>query len=113
MSGDYCLNETSLPSSIDSHVIPPEEPFVKDITQSFYKLYPNPVRNRLHFEITSEFISDKAIISLFGMRGEKLLSMELYETGNHTFDLSAFPAGLYIVHILKADELFVEKIIKQ
>ena len=69
-------------------------------------LYPNPTTGILHVETGGERIVGATAVSVHGQRHP------LHVSGNRT-DLSALPAGIYILEIISNNNMYNFKIIKQ
>ncbi|HHN47818.1 MAG TPA: T9SS type A sorting domain-containing protein, partial [Bacteroidales bacterium] len=52
-------------------------------------------------------------VAIFNMMGEKILKEEFSGVSRHQFNLSAFPAGIYLVRVILDDKITTEKIIRQ
>ncbi|MCS6905471.1 MAG: FG-GAP-like repeat-containing protein [Bacteroidia bacterium] len=79
------------------------------------KAYPNPAQEVLQIEI-SGLESENALISLYNLTGEKLITTSLErstETLTTYFNLGQLPAGLYLLEVKWGNKQFTEKIIKQ
>lgn len=93
----------------------PDRPMLSDLSV-YYNIYPNPVRDYLTLEY---YLSDAApvSISLFDMGG-RLLEKKDFDrqaAGVHTetLPMDVCPKGNYILHLVVADKVYTEKIIKE
>ena len=77
----------------------------EEITNPLIRAYPT----LFNHSIQVEGVSDAAIINVFGIGGELVLSTT---PNNLPMDLSHFQNGLYILEILDGDQRHVTKIVK-
>ena len=84
-----------------------EDEKVQDV-ESYMKLYPNPTNGVLNIE--TNFQSYR--LELINSNG-KLSKIEQFENSNGSIDLNDLPKGLYIIRIIKDNEVFIHKIIYQ
>ncbi|MEL6987773.1 MAG: T9SS type A sorting domain-containing protein, partial [Bacteroidota bacterium] len=82
--------------------------------QESYKIYPNPVRDQLGFNITS--LKDNiANFQIIDAMGKEMINTEraLYEGENLlSFDTEYLPAGNYYIHYSDGEQSIIEKFIK-
>jgi subtilisin family serine protease len=111
--GDYCNSPESLLASFadEQETEMPVAVIASDVP--FYRVYPNPTKGNLWFELTGAHISDNVDIVVYSLLGERILHVSLNGAVQHTFDLMHMPVGMYLLYIVKNDEVFIEKIIRQ
>jgi len=74
------------------------------------KMYPNPVKDRLHIQIPSR---DTAIhMSLYDILGKEIQSHAV-SNGDNTVDVSRLPKGVYILTLASKHMTKTFKLIKQ
>lgn len=73
------------------------------------RVYPNPVSQQLYFDLPETARS----AALFDLQGRKLLSMSLLNKGIHSFDLSGFEDGVYLLSINSASGSDKITVVKQ
>lgn len=73
------------------------------------KMYPNPADAEVNFEAQS----DIKAIDIFALSGSKALSVTDIADSKTTVDVSALPAGNYVVTIATADGIAVKRLIKR
>ena len=105
-AGPYCL-APSMPS-MDST----ENELPRSIELSPFKIYPNPTTGNFILELKGEVPTDKIIVAVYGMWGEKVLSEVLIGERKHEFSLSDRPAGVYFIHVISGNMSETSKIIK-
>ena len=79
------------------------------------KLSPNPVTDELHLQLYSKS-GEIAEIELWQPSGMRILSRDLPLSGGEnalTIPVSSLPAGLYFIRVLKGNEVWQERWIKQ
>ena len=79
-----------------------------------YKLYPNPTHSTFTVELHSP-MHDASPVSIYilSMRGE-VIEQRTVEAGQPAvFSLEGHQPGVYLVRILFADQIFVERLIKR
>jgi len=72
------------------------------------KVYPTPVKDKLSFESSGTI----KIIELFDFQG-RLISKINVDSGNYILNMSSYPKGIYMVHIITRDKSYVKKVIKE
>jgi len=84
--------------------------FEKPVYSDLVKVYPNPVVNKL----SVEFISDEEsnyIVQVFSVTGKMLYFREYLNIEGKKkeyIDVSAFPTGLYIVHVFSRNKVIMK-----
>ncbi|GHT53758.1 hypothetical protein FACS189451_10990 [Bacteroidia bacterium] len=80
----------------------------------YFSCYPNPVHNLLEVQLSFRE-SSPVQLSLYSLSGKELYRSEGESTtGYHsTIDMSAYPAGTYLLRVLAGEASKTEKIIKQ
>ena len=77
---------------------------------SVEKIYPNPVKDKLHIKVKSNFNSyDVKIISMQG----KTVFYKNNLSSQEEISLSGLPSGMYICKIIKDEECIHFKLLKQ
>ncbi len=74
------------------------------------KISPNPASDRI--QITGSDLSDRAHVIIYNINGLRVLSVSDIGTGS-SIDISAIPAGSYIVHYNSGSDIAVRKLIIQ
>jgi|GEM_PF-943443 len=76
------------------------------------RVYPNPTTGSFTIEFPdSEPLQTK--VSIFGMRGEKILEQEAILTNSMIFSLEGEQPGIYFIHTVRSNRIENAKIIKQ
>lgn len=76
-----------------------------------YSIYPNPVKDR--FQLLSVNIMKDTKVIIYNLSGSAILSREIQNSNEQTFDLSAYPTGIYTMIIVAPEGKKELKIIKQ
>lgn len=105
-NGPYCLTP-SMPK-----VAPTEDKTLISIEQSSFKIYPNPTIGAFILELKEGFPADKVTVTVYGMRGEKVLTEVINGNRKHELSLSNSPAGIYFIRVITGDKAETAKIIK-
>ncbi len=71
------------------------------------KIYPVPVKN----ELFVDNVSENTLLQLFNSNGSLLISKEL-NSGKNALDVSAIPAGMYIIKLISNQQTITRKIVK-
>lgn len=75
---------------------------------STFKAYPNPVKDVLNLEYTSEITSVKVV----NMLGQEVISRDV-KANTATLDMASFTPGIYIVNVTSPDGVKSLKVVKQ
>jgi hypothetical protein len=82
--------------------------------ETFFKVYPNPTSGRFTLEMNLFQTTNKVIVEVYGMRGERILSEEITPGQYvHAFSLMGHLPGVYIIRVLNGDRFGVGKVIKR
>lgn len=107
-NGQFC---SSLSPSMPAVVTSQEEHLI-GIEKSSFQIYPNPTTGNFILEFKGEVPTDKVILDVYGMWGEKLMSEMLNGEPKHEFSLSDRPSGVYFIHVISGNKSETSKIIK-
>lgn len=111
LAGEYCSNPksvVSLPEELYKPVVR-----TKPDEKSFFTVYPNPTDGQFTLELNEVTDYSTITVEIFSMLGEKVISLELPLLKQYLFDLSSKQTGLYLIRVMKGDEVGVKKVIKQ
>lgn len=78
-----------------------------DFTLNDVKMYPNPVKNTLYFDLNSQ---EKTIIEVYSVLGKKVISKTLI--GSNYINTTNLSQGIYIVRITQGNKTISKKLIK-
>lgn len=74
----------------------------------FLILYPNPVQNELHFNLTGK----TGMLEIFDITGKSLLQKQIPDD-NSSIDISGLKHGIYFVKVFSDSQLVTGKFVKQ
>lgn len=84
---------------------------VNDIELESFKVYPNPVKDRLI--INSPYLNSEAYLMVFDMSGKVVINERLKQTGLQTeIDMSDLSSGIYTIQIVNGKNIQSNKFIK-
>lgn len=107
-AGPFCVTPT-IPAVMTGN----KESQTRSSANAYYKTYPNPTKGDFTLEFTGDLPLKGVNVSIFGIRGEKVMSTALEGKFKHEFSLSNWPAGIYIIHVVTENQIETMKIIKQ
>jgi hypothetical protein len=81
------------------------------VNNHFIRIYPNPTTDIVNVELTESGITT-ANITIYSMRGAKLLQRTISGESKFQFSLSGMSAGLYMVHVQSGERSEIAKVIK-
>ncbi len=79
----------------------------------FFKLYPNPTEGNFTLELTTVGLEQGIKAEVLSMLGDRIFSKELPPQRLHALSLEGHPPGIYIIRVMKGDQLGVERLIKR
>lgn len=103
--------ELNNPSYAKQHVETPV-PVEELLGERKITVYPNPTRGALAVEITGGDQKDQMILSVFSSQGVQLQNRRVTAVTTPV-NMSAYPAGWYILRVQAGDKMTEFKIIKQ
>jgi hypothetical protein len=85
------------------------------ISQATMEIYPNPTEGLVMIQLAGVDENSQAWLSVYDLAGKQLTTLDWskYINTNHTLDLSAYPAGMYLVQVMTGSEVMTEKVVKQ
>ncbi len=78
-----------------------------------FRIYPNPNTGQFTLELSDVAESSTIKVEIFNLIGESIMNVELPERKQYLFDLSARQPGIYLIRVMKGNEVGVEKVVKQ
>lgn len=73
--------------------------------------YPNPVVNDLYVQFPYEV--QQMEITMYSYMGEKVIKMNYYDSYLLELDMRNLPQGVYFIHVVTSDEIFLRQIYKE
>lgn len=107
----YCTLPASMLAS--EEIVVPEIQTGMPVPGTTFKVYPNPSSGVFALELSGVENTEKVTVEVFGMMGERLLRSDLSGSQVYQFDMSAMPRGVYILRVLRGDQTYIQKIIRQ
>jgi hypothetical protein len=80
---------------------------IKEVQNSNFKVFPNPVENTLYIDFNSNFDINNVVVYIFDLKG----SIKYKSVYRESYDVSSLPAGAYVVNV--RDKKMSEAIIIQ
>jgi hypothetical protein len=81
--------------------------------ESFFRIYPNPTLGQFTLELSDVRETSTIKVEIFSLIGESIMNIELPEMKQYLFDLSARQPGIYLIRVMKGDDVGVGKVVKQ
>jgi len=75
--------------------------------------YPNPSNSEVKFYVPESFIGKEATVSIYDMKGEKILEYTFIPTGLISFDFSNFLPGVYILKVISEDKKLTARFVHE
>ena len=112
-SGEYCSNPKTLIAALEGGSSDElvQEPIMNEAL--FFKVYPNPTQGTFTIELNEVRESSTIVVEIFSIVGEKVLGYELPEFKEYLFDLSDCQPGVYLLRVMREDQIGVEKLVRQ
>jgi len=108
--GSYCDKPENLMASAAVEE-EPEELIKAEKKHSILTLFPNPGNGIINLSFDGSYGNDMTQITVFNMLGEKIQEQTLVE-GQALYLTPAQP-GMYVLHIVRGTEVFIEKYLKR
>jgi hypothetical protein len=110
-TGEFCSNPKAIIA--DEDPLPELPPFDFAEKASFFRVYPNPNTGQFTLELSEITESSTINVEIFSLVGESIMNVELPQMKQYLFDLSARQPGIYLIRVMKGDEVGVEKLIRR
>jgi hypothetical protein len=78
----------------------------------FFSIYPNPTTGKFTLELNEIEITDNMVVTVFGIRGERIQQKAIFGNRYYSFDLESRSPGIYLVHVLSDHVNGIKRIIK-
>ncbi|MBP6335902.1 MAG: T9SS type A sorting domain-containing protein [Bacteroidia bacterium] len=116
---DYHCPYTAVDSQLFCIVVkPPNDPFClnpgidENIDELSFQVYPNPANDLLKVIVESEKLHN-ANLFVFNSIGQEILSNEISFQGEHVFNISSWPRGIYEVVLVNTENRTGKRILIQ
>lgn len=97
----------------DEKVFPSEQPYEIQVTDKFFKVYPNPTTGMFTLELAREDDTETITIEIYSMLGENLMRTDLPAVSHYQFNLQERQSGMYLIRVTRGEKIGFVKIIKQ
>jgi hypothetical protein len=88
----------------------------RDKTENLMRVYPNPTKGTFSISFSKDQLKQQeAELNIIDIQGNSILEKryeDLNESTNETFNISNFPAGIYIVSMQIANAIYSQRIVK-
>jgi hypothetical protein len=81
--------------------------------EQFFTIYPNPTTGILTLLLNEPAEEGSIIVEIYSLMGEMISHMLLGNRQHYQFSLGNLPAGIYLVRVMKGDEVETDRFIKQ
>ncbi|KAA9340940.1 T9SS type A sorting domain-containing protein [Adhaeribacter soli] len=81
----------------------------KELPQLNARLYPNPVSGTLHIQLEEQLTATVKVADLTG----RVVRTEVLPAGSSRIDVSALPAGIYLLNVQNGKGTYTSRIVKQ
>ncbi len=106
ITGQFCpAPVTKATPETDNEVVIPEK-------DGFFRIYPNPTPGRFTLEMTETDSGGSIRVEIFSLMGERILQSELPLMKQYQLDLSNRQPGLYLIKVMKGNEVGYFKLIR-
>jgi hypothetical protein len=83
------------------------------LQDSFFRIYPNPTKDRFTVELDRKAVNDKIQVEIYDMKGTRILWEQFSEEYTHDFSLSGRTGGIYLIRVISGAESGTTRIVKQ
>jgi hypothetical protein len=113
--GSYCENATSMLAVMDEEVLADNLPNEHECNAEtpFFKVYPNPTAGDFILELTEYNEFSSITVEIYTIQGQRIISTQLPEGKVFNFSFSERKPGVYLIRVLKDQNVSTGKIIKQ
>ena len=80
---------------------------------SRFRIYPNPTTGVFTLDLGNASGTEKSLVEIYGMRGDKVFSTEITGAGKHELTLAGKPTGVYMIRVISGNNTETARIIKQ
>jgi hypothetical protein len=113
--GSYCENTTSMLAVSDEEII---SDVLTDDTEDrpeppLFKVYPNPTNGDFTLELTEYNEFSTITVEIYTIQGQRIISTQLPEGKVFNFGFADRKPGVYLIRVLKDQNVSTGKIIKQ
>ena len=107
-TGSYCISPAPSTPAVSGE----EEETPAVVSESWFKLYPNPTSGNFTLELTGAGNPADVRVEIYSMHGEKILQTVMHYENQRTFSIGTAPSGIYIIRISAGNETVSRKLVK-
>ncbi len=113
ISTDWCPPQQSLLASFFEEPKPIRQSFEPIQNSGFFKVYPNPTTGDFTLELLKVEEASLLLLEVYTMQGRLITRSELPAQPQHSLSLVGQQPGVFLIRVLKDQEIGTGKIIKQ
>ncbi|MEI6435356.1 MAG: PKD domain-containing protein [Bacteroidota bacterium] len=106
-NGPYCM------PPVKSSIVTENKEKATVPEKRFFRVYPNPTTGEFTVALDGYVPSEKTIVEIYSMKGERIISTEMTDEMTHQFSLVGKPSGLYVVRVVSQSMNGTSRIVKQ
>jgi hypothetical protein len=111
--GNYCQQSESMVATFSEDNETRNWPIETiEHMEKLFMVFPNPTDGTFTL-LLKEATESVIAVEIYSMLGERIMQTQLSGSQQYEFDLSARPEGVYLVRVVRGDEVWVEKVVKQ
>jgi PKD repeat protein len=107
VGGPYCPNPSLHAMAVD------EEDSHKIFEQSPFRIYPNPTGGTFTLELQTDAGQAPATVKIYNMMGGQVAEIRIRPGGEEKISLSNQSPGIYLVRMIRNNEIWIGKVIRQ
>jgi len=100
-----------LPPAMVAVVTGVKSPPVSDQVNSRFTIFPNPTTGRFTLMAKGTFTPGPVQVEIFGVRGERIRSEEIFLNQKSDLELPGAPAGIYLVRVRSEEHQEILKLV--
>ena len=112
ISNIWCEPVETMLAAINEEPLPEPLVFGPAIKNSYIRIYPNPGSGIFTLEVLQTGDEPALIIEVYSMLGESILHAEFPASSIYKIDLSSRQPGMYIVRVIRGQEMDFVKVVK-
>lgn len=113
ISNVYCYQAPPILAVEEEVVAELQLPVLPQPGNELFMVYPNPTTGNFTLALSSDDSLQPSELEIYSILGERLLQQRLQGQQQYMLDLSLNPRGIYLIRVIRGNEMKVERIIKQ
>lgn len=112
---EYCdvFHNKNIEYSLPANVDPVGAISYQNVSESFFKVYPNPATHDVTIELTGDFAEQQMTVEIYNIMGNKLMQTEVPVRKHNSISLSDYPSGIYLLRLTIGRQSEHTRIIKR